>query len=139
MFLLFRTKDDLPAYNSGDEELDECALCKETVDDPIKFGENDYSWKVQSTLFLLCKCEFSIQIDLIGKQNSSNIYFQLISANLPQRDDENNASRGYRESDLKLEVQRASRLVNTYFMQWQHAFSTSWNIFCQLYFAIIYF
>lgn len=39
MFLLFRTKDDLPAYNSGDEELDECALCKETVDDPINFGE----------------------------------------------------------------------------------------------------
>lgn len=40
------------------------------------------------------------------------IYFQLVSANLSRRDDENNASCGYRESDLKLEINRASRLVS---------------------------
>lgn len=37
--------------------------------------------------------------------------FQLVSANLPQRDDENNGSHGYRENDLKHEINRASRLV----------------------------
>lgn len=38
--------------------------------------------------------------------------FQLLSANLSQRDDESNAFCGYREKDVKLELKRASRLVS---------------------------
>lgn len=44
-------------------------------------------------------------------ENHSHIPFQLVSANLPRRDDETNDTYGYRESDVKHEVQRASRLV----------------------------
>lgn len=39
------------------------------------------------------------------------LHLQLAASNLRQRDDENNAFCGYRESDVKLEVNRASRLV----------------------------
>lgn len=51
-----------------------------------------------------------------------NIYFQLLSANLPRPDDENNASCGYRENDIKLEVRRASRLVINMFYWIQYEF-----------------
>lgn len=34
-----KNKDDLPAYNSGDEGEAECALCLDTTNDPVQFGK----------------------------------------------------------------------------------------------------
>lgn len=42
----------------------------------------------------------------------NRFFLQIVSANLPRKDDEDNETCGYRESDLKLEIRRASRMVS---------------------------
>lgn len=34
-----KKSNELPAYNSDDEETEKCVLCKESRDDPINFGK----------------------------------------------------------------------------------------------------
>lgn len=45
------------------------------------------------------------------KSDLNRLFSQIVSANLPRKDDEDNDTCGYRESDLKLEIRRASRMV----------------------------
>lgn len=61
-----------------------------------------YCWKIATSFVYSKFTNFIVSFHFV---------FQLVSANLPQRDDDNNNSYGYRENHVKLEIRRASRLV----------------------------
>lgn len=39
IYIFLRSRDDLPVYNSDDEDTDICALCKDSIDDVIEYGQ----------------------------------------------------------------------------------------------------
>lgn len=61
-----------------------------------------YCWKIATSFVYSKFTNFIVSFHFV---------FQLVSANLPQRDDDNNNSYGYRENHVKLGIRRASRLV----------------------------
>lgn len=102
-------------YTSDDEDCDICVLCKESIDDPIEFGQMISVGKFKVHLF--CCVSQNIFPLFLYRTNIFRIFIvlflnsQLLSPKLSKRDDENGSTFGFRESDIKLEVNRASRLV----------------------------
>lgn len=56
---------DLPEYTSDDENVEECALCKEAIDDPIDFGNMFTVGKFKVHLY--CCVSVNWPFDLINK------------------------------------------------------------------------
>lgn len=73
-FCYSRSRDAVPAYNSDDEEVDQCAFCKESIDDPINYGKLFSVGKFKVHLFC-CVSIFCINLIHLLKTCSFFNYF----------------------------------------------------------------